>query len=202
MKVKGFSILLCCFMLVLAGCKAANLVKKDIPIQDMDYLEDKYKGRTAWTKTYLVDIGQNGVIEQDRKVKIVELDMHWNGSLGVRGPDNRKYRHALELERPITKESYEKAINELLWFDKPTKRYRENLFKYGKEIAQAIFNHQLLEGMSQEAALDSWGPPDEIVKESQTTADNAVQWVYIDPRDKLNKSTIIFVNGKVSEWSE
>jgi len=201
-NIRRFSILLVCLSVALAGCKAVNVVKKDIPIEDMDYLDDEYLGRTGWTKGYLVDIGQNGVLEQDTKVKIVELDMHWNGAVGVKAPDSRKYRHALDLERPVTKEAFEKAINGLLWFKNPTKRYRENLWKHGKKIAKAILDHQLIKGMSTEAALDSWGPPSEIVMESQASSENAVQWIYIDPRDTLNKSTIIFVNDEVTNWSE
>ncbi|MCD6380408.1 hypothetical protein J7M07_08205 [bacterium] len=201
MNAKHFSILLICLVVAISGCKVANVVMKDIPIQDMDFLEDKYLGRTAWTKAYIVDIGQNGVIEKDTKIKVVELDMHWTGAVGVKAPNNHKYRHALKLERPVTKESFEKAINELLWFSNPTVRYRRNLWKYGKEVATAILNHQLIEGMSKEAALESWGPPDEI-EESQTSSENAVQWIYLDPRDTLNKSNIIFVNDIVTEWSE
>jgi len=174
---------------------------KDIPIQDMDSLEDKYLGKTAWTKGYIVDIGQNGVLEQDTKVEIIELDMHWNGALSVKAPNKHKYRHALKLERPVTKEAYDEAINGILWFEKPTDRYRKNLWKYGKEIASAILNHQLIEGMSKEAALESWGPPTEI-KQSQVSSEIAVQWTYIDPRDILNKSNIILVDDTVTDWSE
>ncbi len=202
MKIRRFSILLVCLSVVLVGCKAVNVVKKDIPVEDMDSLEDEYTGRTAWTKGYIVDIGQNGVLEQDTKVKIVELDMHWTGAVGVQAPNNHKYRHALNLERPVTKEAFEKAINGLLWFENPTKRYRKNLWKYGKVFAKAILDHQLVKGMSTEAALESWGPPNEIVMESQASSENAVQWIYIDPRDTLNKSTIIFVNDEVTNWSE
>jgi hypothetical protein len=186
-NVKRLSILLVFLVVALSGCRVANLVIKDIPIQDMSFLEDKYLGRTAWTKGYIVDIGQNGVLERDTKVKVVELDMHWTGAVGVKAPNNHKYRHALKLKRPVTKEAFEKAINELLWFNKPTERYRKNLWKYGREIAKAILNHQLIEGMSKEAALESWGPPYKI-EQSQVGSENAVQWTYIDPRDVLNKS--------------
>jgi hypothetical protein len=193
--------LLVSVVLVFSGCRAVNLVKKDLPIQDMDYLQEKYLGRTAWTKTYLVDIGQNGVIEQDTKVEIVELDMHWTGALGVKAPNNLKYRHALNLERPVTREKFEEAINRLLWFEGPSKRYRENLWKYGIETAKAIFNHELIKGMSKDAALESWGPPDKV-DVSDIGGVNQEQWIYRDPRDVTGKSYIFFENDVVSDWTE
>lgn len=201
MKSKQFTVLLLLAAIVFSGCNIWNLVTRDMPIEDMDTLKDKYLGEEAWTKSYIVDTGQNGVIEQDKKVKIVELDLHWSGALGVRGPDGRKYRHALNLERPLTKDKYEQAVHELLWFESPKKRYRDNLWKYGKEISGAILNHELMEGMSQEAALESWGPPAE--KDSVNIGGSLqVQWKYIDPRNVKEKPYIVFVDGKVTEWQE
>jgi len=200
-KSQRIMLLLVVMAMVLGGCKAVNLVKKDMPIEDMDYLEEKYRGETAWTKTYLVDMGQNGVLEQDTKVEIVELDLRWNGAIGVRAPDNRKYRHALNLERPLTREKFEDAINRLLWFKSPEKRYRENLWEYGKELARAILNHELVKGMSQEAALESWGPPNKKER-NQIGGVDEEQWIYRDPRDETSKSYIVFEDGIVAEWSE
>ncbi len=201
MKSQRILLLLAILAMTLGGCKAVNLIKKDMPIEDMDYLEEKYRGETAWTKTYFVDIGQNGVLEQDTKVEIVELDLHWNGAIGVKAPDNRKYRHALNLERPLTREKYEDAINRLLWFKSPEKRYRENLWEYGKELARAILNHELVKGMSREAALDSWGPPDKK-ETNQIGGVDEEQWIYRDPRDETSKSYIVFEDGIVADWSE
>ena len=201
MRTKQFIVLLLLAAVVISGCNIWHLVTRDMPIEDMDELREKYEGRTAWTKSYIVDTGQNGVIEQDKKLKIVELDLHWQGALGVRGPDGRKYRHALNLERPLTREKYEEAIHELLWFESPEKRYRENLWKYGKEISKAILNHELIEGMSQQAARESWGPPAE--KDSVNISGSLqIQWKYVDPRNVKEKPYIVFVNGKVTEWSE
>jgi hypothetical protein len=200
-KDKRMLILFLVTAMMLGGCRAVNLIKKDMPIEDMDYLEEKYLGRTGWTKSYLVDMGQNGVLEQDTKVEIVELDMHWNGAVGVKAPDNHKYRHALELERPVTREKFEDAINRLLWFQSPEKRYRENLWEYGKELAKAILNHELLKGMNKDAALESWGPPDKIERNEIGGVDQE-QWIYRDPRDDTSKSYIVFEDGLVAEWSE
>jgi len=195
----------CILLLFVPGCKlwntAITTIDKDIPIQEQDALEEKYIGETAWTRALIVDIGNNGVIDRGTEVEIVELDLHWKGAVGVKGPNNHKYRHALNLERPLTREKFEVAVNRLFWFDKPSKRYRMNLRKYGKRTARAIRDEELFRGMPREAAIESWGYPDEM-RETDIGGEQQEQWIYIDPRQQNRKSYIWLVSGEVDRWEE
>ncbi|MBN1164198.1 MAG: hypothetical protein JXB45_06445 [Candidatus Krumholzibacteriota bacterium] len=192
-------------ILVLSGCKAVNttvdVIKKDIPVEDMDGLKDEYIGKKAWNRSLLADIGGNGVLDRGTEVIIVELDMHWTGAVGVKGPNRRKIRHTLNLERPVTKETYVQALNRLFWYDKPDKRYRMNLRKFGKRTARAIRDNELFKGMVREAALESWGFPDETsVSEIGEYKDE--QLIYRDPRLRTKKRYIILRDGLVESWVE
>ncbi|HSG26850.1 MAG TPA: hypothetical protein VLA34_00120, partial [Candidatus Krumholzibacterium sp.] len=169
-------------VLLLSGCGAVDTQIKDLPIEQMDELEETYVGRKAWTRALLVDIGgDNGVIDRDVEVEIVSLDMHWNGAVGVRGPNRKIVRHGMDLRRPLTKESFEEVLNKLFWFKEPDYRYRMNLRKYGKRTARAIRENELFKGMEREAALESWGYPDEM-KSSDIGGADQEQWIYMDPR--------------------
>jgi hypothetical protein len=183
------------------GCNVVNKVVMDIPIEDMDSLEEEYAGRTAWTRALLVDLGPEGIIDRDVKVRIVSLDMHWSGAVTVEGPNRRRIRHGLDLERPLTKEAFEGQLNQLFWFKQPDYRYRMNLRKYGKKTAKAIYNHELFKGMKREAALESWGFPDEM-NSNEVSGILQEQWIYRDPRQKGKKRYIYITNGLVDNWEE
>ncbi len=196
------SILACVIVLAVSGCGTVDkVVKKDIPIQEIDKLEDTYVGRTSWTRALLIDLGPEGVIDRDVKVKIVSLDLHWNGAVTVEGPGRRRIRHGLELERPLTMQSVEERLNRLFWFHNPEYRYRMNLRKYGKKTAKAIFDHQLFKGMKREAAIESWGFPDEM-KSIELGGSIQEQWIYKDVRQKTKKRYIYIVDGNVDNWEE
>jgi hypothetical protein len=194
-----------CLLICLPGCgiwkSTVNNVKKDIPLEEMDKLNDKYVGKRAWTRALIVDLGHNGIIDRGVEVEIVELDVHWNGAIGVRGPNKRKYRHGLGLDRPITPESFEMALDKLFWYDKPDKRYRMNLRTFGKATARAIRDNELFKGMKSEAALESWGYPDEMLSH-EIGGDITEQWIYMDPRQRTKKRYIWLRNGAVEKWEE
>jgi hypothetical protein len=183
------------------GCNVVNKVVKDIPLEDMDALEQEYTGKTAWTRALLIDLGPEGIIDRDVQVKIVALDMHWNGAITVEAPNRRRIRHGLDLERPLTREAFEEQLNRLFWFKKPDYRYRMNLRKYGKKSAKAVFNHELFKGMKREAALESWGFPDEM-NSNEVSGVLQEQWIYRDPRQKGKKRYIYISNGLVDNWEE
>jgi hypothetical protein len=148
-----------------------------------------------------VDLGPDGIIDRDVKVRIVSLDMHWSGAVTVEGPNRRRIRHGLDLERPLTKEAFEGQLNQLFWFKQPDYRYRMNLRKYGKKTAKAIYNHELFKGMKREAALESWGFPDEM-NSNEVSGILQEQWIYRDPRQKGKKRYIYITNGLVDNWEE
>ena len=190
-----------CILLLVSGCGAYKTVEKDIPIEQMDELNEKYVGRTAWTRALIVDIKQTGVVDRGTEIEIVELDLHWSTAVGVRGPDKRKYRHALEIERPVTKEAFEQAMERLFWFEKPEKRYRMGLRKYGKRTARAIRDNELFKSMDRDAAIESWGWPDEMLSNNIGNV-LSEQWIYRDPRQKTKKKYIWLVDGVVEKWEE
>jgi hypothetical protein len=188
-------------ILAFAGCNVVNKVVKDFPIEEMDELNDKYMGRMAWTRALLIDLGPEGIIDRDVKVKIVALDMHWNGAVTVEGPDRRRIRLGLDLERPLTKEAIEEKLKRYFWFRNPDYRYRMNLRKYDKKTAKAIFNHELFKGMKREAALESWGFPDEM-NSTDVGGELTEQWIYRDPRQKGKKRYMYIIDGAVDTWEE
>jgi len=196
-----YSMLALVIAFVFAGCGVSDKVVKDIPIQEMDKLNEEYVGRDAWTRALLIDLGPEGVIDRDTKVKIVSLDMHWTGSVTVKGPNNRNITHGFNLERPLTMAAVEEKLNKLFFFTDPEYRYRMNLRKYGKKTAKAIFDRQLFKGMKREAAIESWGYPDEM-KSVDLSGQLEEQWIYKDVRQKTKKRYIYIRDGQVDNWEE
>ena len=199
--VTRYSILALLIVCIFAGCNVVNKVVKDIPIQDMDKLEHAYVGREAWTRALLIDLGPEGVIDRDAKVKLVALDLHWTGSVTVRGSNRRNITHGLNLERPLTMAAVEEKLNKLFFFTSPEYRYRMNLRKYGKKTAKAVFDRQLFKGMKRDAALESWGYPDEM-KSVDVSGSMQEQWIYKDVRQKNKKRYVYIIEGLVDTWEE
>lgn len=199
--VNRYLLFMVAILLVFSGCKAVNTVKKDIPIEQMDALEKKYVGRTAWTRALLADLDHGeAIIDRDSKVEIIGIDMHWNGAVTVRGPDRKRITHGLNLKRPLNSEKFEEQLTRVFWFKKPEYRYRMDLRTYGKRTAKAIFNHELFKGMKRNAAFDSWGFPDEM-KENELGGVLNEQWIYVDPRQN-KKRYVWLVDGAVDKWEE
>jgi len=196
-----YSILALLIVCIFAGCNVVNKVVRDIPIQDQDKLDHTYVGREAWTRALLIDLGPEGVIDRDTKVKLVSLDLHWTGSITVRGPNRRNITHGLNLERPLTMAAVEEKLNKLFFFTSPEYRYRMNLRKYGKKTAKAVFDRQLFKGMKRDAALESWGYPDEM-KSVDVSGSMQEQWIYKDVRQKNKKRYVYIIEGLVDTWEE
>ena len=190
-----------CMLLLVSGCGVYKTVDKDIPLEAMDRLTEKYIGRSAWTRALIVDIKQTGVIDRGREVEIVELDLHWGTAVGVKGHNNRKYRHALNLDRPVTAEAFEQAMDRLFWFENPEKRYRMGLRKYGKRTARAIRDNELFKGMNRDAAIESWGWPDNMLSNDIGNV-LSEQWIYKDPRQRTRKKYIYLKDSIVDRWEE
>jgi hypothetical protein len=196
-----FSILAIFIVGVLAGCNVVNKVVKDIPIQETDKLQETYVGKEAWTRALLIDLRAEGVIDRDTKVEIVDLDLHWNGSVTVEGSNRRRVTHSLALDRPLSMAAVEQKLNKIFWFTKPEYRYRMNLRKYGKKTAKAVFEHQLYKGMQREAGLESWGYPDEM-NSNEISGRLEEQWIYKDVRQKTKKRYVYISEGLVDHWEE
>lgn len=199
--VTRYSILALLIVCIFAGCNVFNRVVRDIPIQEMDKLDQTYIGREAWTRALLIDLGPEGVIDRDTKVKLVSLDLHWTGSVTVKGPNRRNITHALNLERPLTMAAVEEKLNRLFFFTNQEYRYRMNLRKYGKKTAKAIFDRQLFKGMKRDAAIESWGFPDEM-KSVDLSGKLEEQWIYKDVRQKTKKRYVYIIEGQVDNWEE
>jgi hypothetical protein len=199
--VTRYSILALLIVAMIAGCNVVNKVVRDIPIQEMDKLNQTYIGREAWTRALLIDLGPEGVIDRDTKVRLVSLDLHWTGSVTVKGPNRRNITHGLNLERPLTMAAVEEKLNKLFFFTNPEYRYRMNLRTYGKKTAKAVFDRQLFKGMKRDAALESWGYPDEM-KSVDLSGNMQEQWIYKDVRQKNKKRYVYIVEGVVDTWEE
>jgi hypothetical protein len=199
--VTRYSILALFIVCIFAGCNVVNKVVRDVPIEDTDKLDQTYIGQEAWTRALLIDLGPEGVVDRDTKVKLVSLDLHWTGSVTVRGPNRRNITHGLDLERPLTMASVEEKLNKLFFFTNPEYRYRMNLRRYGKKTAKAVFERQLFKGMKREAALDAWGYPDEM-KSVDLSGNLQEQWIYKDVRQKNKKRYVYIIEGQVDTWEE
>jgi hypothetical protein len=140
--------------IVATSCSSVKkVVVKDIPLQEQEQVLDKYKDHMVWTRVTVHDMGDGGSVPRDEKVQIVDVAMHYKGSVTIQTLKRKnKIVQGLELERPLTPEKIDGRLKELFWFDDPTIRQVKFIRKYGKKTAQAIMDHQLFAGMPADAA--------------------------------------------------
>lgn len=200
--LKKLVVLLFATVVAMSACGSMkNVVVKDIPLQEQEAVLDKYKDRHVWTRVTINDLGDGGSIPRDEEVVVVDVAMHYKGSVTVQTMKKKnRIVQGLEIERPLNTEKIDKRMAELFWFDDPTIRHVNFIRKYDKKTAQAIMDHELVKGMSAEAAADSWGPP--VTKEIKEMENKVSEkWVY--PTDTPKKTKNLYIeNGKVVRWDE
>jgi hypothetical protein len=76
-----------------------------------------------------------------------------------------------------------------------------NLREYGKRTARAIRDNELFKGMPREAAIESWGWPDEMLS-NDIGNEVSEQWIYKDPTQKTKKKYIWLRDSIVDKWEE
>jgi len=186
----------------MSACSSVKkVVVKDIPLEEQQALLDKYKDREVWTRVTLHDMGDAGSIPRDEMLTIVDVAMHFKGSVTVKTMKRKnKVVQALELDPPLTPAKIDAKLADLFWFDDPTIRHVNFIRKYGKKTAQAIMDHQLFAGMPADAARDSWGPP--ISKQTNELGGVVNErWIY--PTDTPKKTKALDLkDGKVYHWDE
>ena len=200
--MKRLSVFLFATVVAMSACSSVKkVVVKDIPLEEQEAVLDKYKDRNVWTRVVLHDMGDGGAIARDEEVKIVDVAMHYKGSVTVQTM-KRKNRvvQALELDHPLTPAKIDARLADLFWFDDPTIRHVKFIRKYGKKTAQAIMDHQVFAGMSSDAAECSWGPPmSKQMNELQGVKHE--RWIY--PTDTPKKTKALdLTDGNVSHWDE
>lgn len=186
-------------LLLIFGCShVKRIVVKDVPLEQQIELLEKYRGKTAWTRIVLDDLKRRGVAPRDTKVKIIDLDFHWNGAVTIQTRKRKKLVYGLELPRPLTVESIEDKLHEIFWFKSPLLRQVAYIRKWGKRTARAIRNHDVFIGMPAEAALESWGLPTKI-NSHEIAGKQEEQWVY-----KVGKHSkyIYVIDKKVTKWED
>lgn len=181
--------------------KVKTVVMKDIPIEEQNALLEKYVGRHAWTRDIIEDLTERVEspneprkrdIPRDTKVTIIDLNLVYSGSVTVEDAKGRRVVAALSCERPLTPEKVEAKLDQLFWFDDPVIRHVEYIRKWGKKAARSVINHEVFAGMPAEAAMESWGIPDEV-RTSEIGSEKEEQWVY-----KLGKrNKYIYIVGSV-----
>jgi hypothetical protein len=182
--------------LLLASSACVRTFSTDIPINYQTLLEDRYVGRTAWTRQTLQDEKKNIRIEQDQEVEVVDLGMQRTGSVTVVAKQGRtRVVYPFRLPRPLTLEAYEKTLLDYLWLESPEKRLADNKEKYGTRIAEAIRDHKVLKDMPQYAAYLSWGAPTRIEYPEGTQVE---RWTYDTPN--LTGARVDFAAGKVAQF--
>jgi hypothetical protein len=184
---------------VLSCSKVKRQVSKDIPLDEQNRILEYYKNRSAWTRIVLEDLGEGGSIPRDTKVKIIDLDMHFTGSVSVESiKKDKRIVHGLEIEEPLSEEKIHAAMDDIFWFKDPTLRQVDYIRKWGKKTARAVMSHEVFVGMAAEAAEESWGVP---AKRNVNEIGNKreEQWVY--PVGKRSKY-IYIIDGKVSKWED
>jgi hypothetical protein len=122
--LKRLLIILPLVVLVALSCsKVKRQVSKDIGIDEQQELLEYYTDRSAWSRLVLEDLGEGGSIPRDTKVKIIDLDMHFNGAVTVETLKKRKrYVHGLDIPRPLSPEKIHEKMDDLFWFKDPTLR--------------------------------------------------------------------------------
>jgi hypothetical protein len=199
--LKKLILLLLATVVAMSCGSVKNVVVKDIPLQEQDAVLAKYKDRVVWTRVTIQDLGDGGSVPRDEKVTIVDVAMHYKGSVTIQTL-KRKNRivQGLELDRPLSPEKIDAKMADLFWFDDPTIRHVNFIRKYGKKTAQAIMDHQVFAGMTAEAAQDSWGPPiSKQVNELQGVKNE--RWTYPIEGAKKTK-TLDLKDGKVFRFDE
>lgn len=198
--MKRLLLILPLVLLVATTCtRVKRQVNKDIPLEQQTNMLEEYKDRLAWTRVVLEDLGEGGSIPRDTKVKIRDLDFHFNGSVKVETVKKRKrIVHGLDIPRPLTQEKIHVALADLFWFKDPTLRQVDYIRKWGKKTARAIVAHDVFVGMPAEAAEESWGAPAKR-NVNEVGGKKNEQWVY--PVGKRSKY-IYIIDGKVSKWED
>jgi hypothetical protein len=197
MILRKLIFLLLAAVAVVSCSSVKNVVVKDIPLQEQEAVLEKYKDRVVWTRVTLHDLGDGGSIPRDETVIIVDVAMHYKGSVTVQTMKKKnRIVQGLDLERPLTPEKIDGRLSDLFWFDDPTIRHVNFIRKYGKKTAQAIMDHQLFKGMTAEAAADSWGPPMSRDVNEQGGKVFA-KWVY--PTDTPKKTKNVYLEGPKPE---
>ncbi|MCI0452935.1 MAG: hypothetical protein L0Z51_11205, partial [Candidatus Latescibacteria bacterium] len=144
-----------------AACSSVKeVVNQDMPLEVQHQILDEYKDRYVWTRVLIQDLGEGGTIPRDEKVKIVDVGMFKAGSVTVETLKKKnRVVQGLSLDKPLTKAKIDSALTEYFWFDDPTLRHVAFIRKFDKDTAKLIMNHDLVAGMSPDAALASWGKP-------------------------------------------
>jgi hypothetical protein len=189
-------------VVAVSACSSVkNVVVKDIPLEEQQAVLKKYKDRIVWTRVVLQDLGEGGSISRDQKVRVIDVSMVYEGSVTVQTLQKKnKIRQGLNLERPLTPEKIDLAMDELFFYEDPVLRQVGYIRKYGKKTARAIMDHEVFVGMPADAALESWGTPAKVNKNVINDRVNE-QWIY--PAPKSNKNRYIYLaDGKVIRWDE
>ena len=186
---------------VVACSSVKKVVVKDLPLEEQEQVRAEYKDRIVWTRTVIRDLGDGGSVPRDEKVKIVDVAMVYNGSVTIQTMKKKnKVVQGLDIPRPLNKAKIDTKLAELFWFDDPTIRHVTFIRKYGKKTARAIMDHELLVGMSAEAAVDSWGVP---ASKQLTELQGAVneRWIYPTGTGN-NTKRLDLTDGKIVRWDE
>jgi hypothetical protein len=198
--LKRLLLILPLLLLVVVSCsKVKRQVSKDISLDQQKDLLEYYVNRSAWTRVVLEDLGEGGSIPRDSKIKILDLDMHFSGSVKVETmKKNKRIVHGLDIVEPLSPEKIHSAMDDIFWFKDPTLRQVDYIRKWGKKTARAIIAHEVFVGMPADAAQESWGVPAKM-NVNEVGGKKNEQWVY--PVGKRSKYVYI-IDGKVSKWED
>lgn len=188
--------------LAVVSCSSVKkVVVKDLPLEEQEQVMTEYKDRIVWTRTIIRDLGDGGSVPRDEKVKIVDVDMVYNGSVTIQTMKKKnKVVQGLDIERPLNKAKIDTRLAELFWFDDPTLRHVGFIRTYGKKTASSIMDHELFKDMPADAALASWGVPARKITNEIGGVVNE-QWVY--PTGQPGKNRYMYLAaGKVVKWDE
>ncbi len=186
----------------IAACSSVkNVVVQDMPLEVQKDVLDEYKDRYVWARVQLQDLGEGGIVPRDEKVKIVDVGMVKSGSVTVETLKKKnRVVQGLNLDKPLTKAKIDSALAEYVWFDDPTIRQVQFIREFGKETAKLIMTHDLVAGMSPEAALASWGRPT-TTERNERNGVVQERWRY--PTATVGRTRdILFENGKVKSWDQ
>ncbi len=189
-------------VLAAAACSSVKeVVSQDVPLEVQEKILDKYKDRYVWTRVMIQDLGEGGTIPRDEKVKIVDVGMFKAGSVTLETLKKKnRVVQGLSLPKPLTEAKIDSSLAEYVWFEDPTLRHVRFIREFGKENAKLIMTHDLVAGMSPDAAVASWGKP---VSTERNERNGVIQERWRYPTQNPGRfRDITFENGKVETWDQ
>jgi hypothetical protein len=97
----------------------------------------------VWTRVTINDLGDGGSVPRDEEVTVVDVAMHYKGSVTIQTQAEEPHRAGPRHRTPALGGENRPADGGALLVRRSIIRHVDFIRKYGKKTAQAIANHEL-----------------------------------------------------------